>query len=114
MSQSRGLLPSKGKGIVDITFNRVRLIGRLLLDKRISLLLKLLPMSSLVYLVMPDLFPVNPIDDAMIIWLGAYLFVEWCPEEIVAEHQRALSGNQKDGTIDGEWNEVDEQKPAEE
>jgi len=113
MSQKSGLIPSKGKNIVDLTFNRVRLIGRLLLDTRVNLFLKLLPVSSLVYLVMPDLFPFNPIDDAMIIWLGAYLFVEWCPEQIVAEHQQALSGTPKNETINGEWNEVEEEKPAE-
>ncbi len=81
---------------------RIKLILRLLADNRINPLLKLLPIASLVYLILPDLAP-GPIDDAMVIWLGAYLFVELCPQEIVEEHLRAIhhfiSGqNQDSGT----------------
>jgi len=81
---------------------RIKLILRLLADNRINPLLKLLPIASLVYLILPDLAP-GPIDDAMVIWLGAYLFVELCPQEIVEEHLRAIhrfinGQNQESGT----------------
>ena len=67
--------------------NRARLIVRLMGDKRISPLLKLLPIGSLVYLVIPiDLMPIIPVDDAAVLWLGSYMFVELCPQDVVQEH----------------------------
>jgi hypothetical protein len=35
---------------------------------------------------------IGPLDDAAIIWLATYLFVELCPPEVVDEHTRALQG----------------------
>lgn len=67
--------------------NRLRLIARLMADRRVSPLLKLIPVASLVYLVVPtDLLPIIPLDDAAVLWLGSYLFVEMCPQEVVREH----------------------------
>ncbi len=73
------------------------LVWRLLNDPRISPLLKLLPLGSLVYLVSPFDLP-TPIDDAGLIWLFTYLFIESCPAEIVAEHRAEITG-----TVDGRW-----------
>ena len=69
---------------------RIKLILRLLGDSRVSPLLKALPVGTVFYLLFPDLAP-GPIDDAAIIWLGAYLFVELCPPGVVQEHMEALS-----------------------
>ena len=71
------ILPPGGGVFQDLTL-RVKLILRLIGDGRVNVLLKLLPIGSLVYLVLPDL-AVGPIDDAAIIWLATYLFVELCP-----------------------------------
>jgi uncharacterized membrane protein YkvA (DUF1232 family) len=72
-------------------FNNLRLIIRLLKDRRINFLLKLLPIGALIYLVVPiDFLPINPLDDAMVLWLGGTLFIELCPDDIVAEHRRDL------------------------
>lgn len=84
---------------------RVKLIVRLMGDRRVNPLLKLLPVGALAYWLIPDIAP-GPIDDALLLWLGAYLFVELCPPEIVHEHMRELTG-----TIEGEWREVPEQEP---
>jgi hypothetical protein len=89
--------------VIDLTTRNLRLIWRLLTDKRVSPLLKLLPIGSLVYLVSPDFLPLNPIDDAVILWLGSYLFLELCPPELVAEHRRQI-----DSVIEGEWYESGE------
>jgi hypothetical protein len=99
---SRSLVPSKGDGVFHDLLNRVKLIVRLMGDGRVSPLLKLLPIGTLVYFVVPDLAP-GPIDDAAIIWLGTYLFVELCPAEIVREHLNALTS-----VVDAEWRELDE------
>ena len=71
--------------------DRVKLITRLMKDGRVNPMLKLLPVGTLVYLLVPtDLLPLLPFDDAAVIWLGSYLFVELCPSDIVQEHQRAI------------------------
>ena len=69
-------------------YNQLRLILRLQKDPRVNILLKVLPIAALVYLVVPlDFLPVNPIDDAVVLWLGGYLFIELCPSHIVDEHK---------------------------
>jgi hypothetical protein len=73
---------------------RFKLILRLLGDSRVSPILKVLPIGSLVYLVMPDIAP-GPIDDAAVIWLATYLFVELCPPAVVQEHLEALNATRK-------------------
>ena len=88
-------IPPSGGMFQDLA-KRVKLIFRLLSDPRVSPLVKLLPIGSAVYLVFPDLAP-GPIDDAAIIWLATYLFVELCPPDIVAEHMQALEGKNPGG-----------------
>ncbi|MFP3854358.1 MAG: hypothetical protein ACLFWD_08715 [Anaerolineales bacterium] len=95
------IVPSSG-GFFDQIGSRVKLIIRLMKDRRVNPLLKLLPVGSLLYLLIPDFAP-GPIDDAAIIWIGAYLFVELCPPEIVEEHRREL-----DSIIEGQFREVSE------
>jgi uncharacterized membrane protein YkvA (DUF1232 family) len=84
--------PKEAKeGFFGELYNNLKLILRLIRDKRVSFLLKLLPIGALIYLVVPlDVFPINPIDDAMIMWLGGYLFIELCPPDVVKEHLREL------------------------
>jgi uncharacterized membrane protein YkvA (DUF1232 family) len=84
-----------------------KLILRLMGDKEVPFLLKLLPVGALIYLVSPiDLIPglalpvIGALDDAAVIWLGFTLFVSLCPDHIVEKHQAALGkvvpGNWKD------------------
>lgn len=68
-----------------------RLVLRLIGDSRVNFLLKLLPIGALVYLFMPDPVPFV-IDDAVIIGLGTYVFIELCPHDVVEEHKARLSG----------------------
>jgi hypothetical protein len=68
-----------------------RLVLRLFGDSRVNFLLKLLPLGTLVYLLMPDPVPFI-VDDALIIGLGTYVFIELCPQDIVEEHKAKLSG----------------------
>jgi hypothetical protein len=104
---------------------RVKLIGRLLVDGRVSPLLKLLPVGALVYLVVPtDLMPLLPFDDAAVLWLGAYLFIEMCPQDIVQEHMRVIDGessvkideapvqNTDPDVIEGEFHETKSGDPS--
>ncbi len=82
------LIPRSGGVLKELTL-RIKLIVRLLGDKRVNLLYKLLPVGSLIYLLIPDIAP-GPIDDAALVWLATYVFVELCPPDVVKEHLDAL------------------------
>jgi hypothetical protein len=86
-------LPQNKGFIQDLTL-RIKLILRLLGDGRVNPLLKLLPIGSLIYLVVPDIAP-GPVDDAAVIWLATYLFVELCPPDVVQEHMDAVNATRK-------------------
>jgi hypothetical protein len=103
--QERKITPSSGGGVFGDLALRIKLIMRLMGDKRVNLLLKLLPVGSLLYLLIPDIAP-GPLDDAAIIWLGTYLFVELCPPDIVQEHVEALTR-----VVPGSWHDSPEESP---
>jgi hypothetical protein len=86
--KDRKIIEAKS-GIFNDLALRVKLIFRLIADPRVNPLLKLLPLGSLIYFIIPDIAP-GPIDDVAVIWLGAYLFVELCPPDVVEEHMQAL------------------------
>jgi hypothetical protein len=70
----------------------LRLIWQLILDPRVSLFLKILPIGSLLYLFLPDLVP-TVVDDALVLGLGVYLFVVLCPQDVVQEHLAATTNH---------------------
>lgn len=105
-NKARAIIPSEGGMFADIAL-RLKLIGRLMLDRRVHPALKLLPIGSLIYLLVPDLLP-GPIDDAAIIWGALYFFIELAPPEVVQEHVKQLTS-----VVPGEWEVVTEDKPAE-
>lgn len=85
--------PSKGTSRrIDIA-RHLRLVWRLLTDRRISPWLKgLIPALALAYLLLPwdlvaDFLPVlGQLDDLAVLLLGMQLFIELCPKGIVQEH----------------------------
>jgi len=84
-------IPNSGGGGVSAIAARFRLIGHLMLDRRVNFFLKLLPVASLAYLINPVDLP-TPLDDMGVLWLGMTLFVELSPPEVVAEHLAAIRG----------------------
>jgi hypothetical protein len=95
---------------------RIKLILRLMGDSRVNPIVKLLPIGSLIYLIWPFDLP-TPIDDAAVLWLGNYLFVELCPPNVVQEHLAQLrqipsvnwdSASQPDDVVDAEYHETRE------
>jgi uncharacterized membrane protein YkvA (DUF1232 family) len=111
--------PQQG-GVIRNTINQLKLIFRLLGDRRVSVLAKLVPLGALAYLILPaDLLPglvlpgIGALDDAALLWLGSYVFTELCPPEVVQEHMRAVAGikdeNDPDSNVvDGETTEVND------
>jgi hypothetical protein len=91
---NRKIILSQNKGFFQDLTLRLKLIMRLLGDGRVNPLLKILPIGSLVYLLVPDIAP-GPIDDAAVIWLATYLFVELCPPNVVQEHLEGLNATRK-------------------
>ncbi len=88
--KSRPKLNSSDKGFFTSLADELRLVLRLMADPRINILLKFLPIGTLLYFIIPD--PIlGPIDDALIIGIGTYLFIELCPPHIVEEHRDALN-----------------------
>ena len=83
-------LPNQG-GVFNDLVLRIKLILRLMADRRVNPLIKLLPLTSALYFIIPDIAP-GPIDDVAIVWFGLYLFLEICPPEIVQEHMDMLAG----------------------
>lgn len=109
------IVPSQG-GAMRSFVNRLKLIARLMGDSRVNIFLKLLPLASLGYLILPaDLIPVVPfisaLDDVAILWIGSTLFVELCPDDVVKEHQKALESNLEDTSeeiVDAESTDVND------
>jgi len=98
-----------------------QLVARLIGDRRVSFWLKSIPIVSLGYLLWPaDLIPgaivpvLGAMDDLAAVLLGFKVFIEMCPQDVVAEHRAMLAGDayEADNTIDGEVNPVEDDSPA--
>jgi uncharacterized membrane protein YkvA (DUF1232 family) len=90
------IAPPQG-GMMRNFVRQLKLIGRLMSDKRVSGFLKVLPLASLAYLVSPiDLAPgaifpvIGALDDAAILWIGSTLFIQLCPDGVVKQHMDEL------------------------
>ena len=94
-------------GFINELGMKIKVIVKLMGDKRVSPLVKLIPVAALVYLISPlDIIPLNPLDDAGILGLGFYLFLELCPPDVVAEHMDEMRR-----VIPGEWRDVSDEEP---
>ena len=113
---SKIMVPPQGGMLRDFA-NRLRLIARLMGDRRVNIFLKALPLASLAYLIFPfDLAPgvalpiIGALDDVGILWIGSTLFVELCPPKVVKEHLADLNSNVDDSSgdvVDAEATDVD-------
>lgn len=116
MTNRKLLVPPQG-GMMKDFVKRLKLIGRLMGDNRVSAFIKVLPLASLAYLIFPfDLAPgialpiIGALDDAAILWIGSTLFVELCPDNVVQEHKDSLdmeSGGDAGEIVDAETRDID-------
>jgi uncharacterized membrane protein YkvA (DUF1232 family) len=114
------VMASPSGGVARELVVRFKLILRLMADRRVNFLVKLLPIASLAYLIWPiDLISMIPVvsalDDAAIVGMGAYLFVELCPPDVVQEHMKSLTNNFKpepeaDDIVDAEATDIPNDK----
>ena len=114
------IVVSSGSGVLHDLVMRFKLIVRLMGDKRVNPFLKLIPIGSLIYLISPiDLIAgipgVSALDDVALVSLGAYIFIELCPPDVVQEHMQKLTSNMEiveghDDVIDAETVDMDDEK----
>lgn len=95
-NRDRKIIRADGGFIKDIV-TYIKLVVRLMGDRRVSPFLKFIPVGSLVYLLFPFDVP-GPLDDAAVLGMGFYLFVELCPPDVVEEHVQAIRM-----VVPGEW-----------
>jgi uncharacterized membrane protein YkvA (DUF1232 family) len=113
MADNKNMLDPKNKGFFQDLVLQFKLILRLMGDPKVNFLLKLLPIVSILYTVVPiDLFPeiavpvLGYLDDAAVLWLGLTLFVSLCPDEVVKSHREVL-----ENVLHGTWRDAPE-KPS--
>lgn len=86
-------------------FEQFRLAWRLLMDGRVPLWPKILPLLLAVYLIFPfDFVPdmalgLGQLDDLVLLFIGLRLFVNLCPQPLVDEHLLEISGKQAVWTL---------------
>ena len=109
---SKKIVPS-GNFIHELAI-RIKLIIRLMADRRVNPLLKALPVATILYMFNPIDIP-GPLDDAAVMGLGIYLFLELCPPNVVQEHLNQLRGInleseplQPEDIVDAEFREEEE------
>ncbi len=111
---SKIMVPPQGGMLRDLV-TRLKLIARLMGDRRVNIFLKILPLASLAYLFWPlDAIAIpfiGVLDDVGILWIGSTLFVELCPPNVVKEHLNELASNVDDDSsgdvVDAEATDVD-------
>ena len=104
------VLPPKGGMMRDVVM-RLKLIARLMGDRRVNFFIKFLPLASLAYLFWPidaiALPIIGALDDAAILWIGSTLFVELCPTNVVNEHMQELAASEGEEVVDAEATDID-------
>ena len=119
-SDSHSLIPAQSGVFQEIAL-RVKLILRLMGDRRVNPWIKLIPVAALIYWISPvDLIMGIPgldaVDDIVVLWFGQYIFIELCPADVVRELALKLTSNNsfvdtnlhesEDEIVDGEVLEV--------
>ena len=110
MADKKKIVVPQGGMMRDLV-RRLKLITRLMGDRRVNFFIKFLPLASLAYLFWPidaiALPIIGALDDAAILWIGSTLFVELCPTNVVNEHMQDLAASEGDEVVDAEATDLD-------
>jgi len=104
-NQSSNKITPNNPGFFQDILLKIKLIYRLMGDRRVNPFLKLLPVGALLYFIIPDL-AIGPLDDAAVLGLTSYLFIELCPDGVVQEHLNKLRLNLSDNVVQPNPGEV--------
>ncbi len=86
----------KDEGFWREMWRQTRLVWQLLRSPEVPLYLKILPALAIVYILIPtDLIPdfipvMGQLDDLTALLVGAKVFIELSPQDVVAKHVRAM------------------------
>ena len=84
------------QGFLGGLWQQLRLVQKLFLDPEVPIYLKALPIAAVVYLLfpfdfIPDVIPgLGQLDDITILVLGAKMFIEMAPQQVVARHLQIM------------------------
>lgn len=101
----------KDEGFWREMWRQARLVWHLLRSPEVPLYLKVLPALAVVYILVPtdlipDVFPVvGQLDDLTALLVGAKVFIELAPQEVVARHIQAMRQGSKPDKKEGEAEE---------
>jgi uncharacterized membrane protein YkvA (DUF1232 family) len=79
-------------GFLGELWQQAKLVVQLILDPKVPIYLKALPFAALAYLIfpvdfLPDFIPgLGQLDDLTILLLGAKVFIELAPKDVVAQY----------------------------
>ena len=88
----------KDVGFLGELWQQVRLVFQLIKDREVPIYLKILPFLGIIYTLFPidiitDVIPVlGQLDDLTILLIGAKVFIEMAPQQVVARHLAAMRG----------------------
>ncbi len=116
--KTRTITVPKQRGAIRDFVSSLKLILRLMGDKRVSPWVKLIPIGALAYWISPvDIIPnavlpvIGALDDAAVLWIGSTLFIELCPPTVVQEHRDELNNTVQDTSeeiVDAETTDVND------
>lgn len=88
----------KDVGFLGELWQQIRLVWQLMKDGEVPIYLKILPFAGILYTLFPidiitDVIPVlGQLDDLTILIIGAKVFIEMAPQQVVARHLAAMRG----------------------
>lgn len=105
MSKKSSLI-SKSPGFFGELWQQAKLVFQLILDPKVPIYLKALPFAAIAYLIfpfdfLPDVIPgLGQLDDITVLLLGAKVFIELAPQDVVAQYMDRLRSSDDAGDLD--------------
>lgn len=102
----------KEVGFLGELWQQVRLVFYLIKDREVPIYLKVLPLLGILYTLFPidiitDVIPVlGQLDDLTILLIGAKVFIEMSPPQVVARYMAQMRGETGATIVDGTATEV--------
>jgi uncharacterized membrane protein YkvA (DUF1232 family) len=103
----------KDIGFFGDLWQQVRLVFYLLKDREVPIYLKILPIVGFLYILFPidviaDVIPVlGQLDDLTILLIGAKVFIEMAPPQVVARYLAQMRGEASGQIIEGTASDVE-------
>lgn len=104
----------KDVGFLGELWQQIRLVFYLIKDREVPIYLKVLPLVGVLYTLFPidiitDVVPVlGQLDDLTILLIGAKVFIEMAPPQVVARYMDEMKGRTSGNVIEGKATDVSE------